>query len=288
MGEDRERLTWWQKGVKREIRKRAGKGPHEALTQDDWAATWALHHTPSSRVVHWIWHRLPSSPRCGMCGAPFAGAGRLVVRPLGFRPSRKNPTICATCVEASPPGGMNMQVGIVFADLRGFTALSERANPADSSALLNRFYGCAEDVLLPEALIDKLIGDEVMALYLPLIQPRDRRDRLPQIMVDHARELLSAVGYGSARGPFVEMGIGVDWGEAFVGNVGHRAVYDFTAVGDVVNTAARLQSQARSGEVLVSHRLAGALLAPPGERVELELKGKQAPEVAYRLTYRRA
>ena len=111
---------------------------------------------------------LPSSPRCGICGAPFAGFGSRLVRPLGYRPSRKNPDLCATCVEASPPGGMTTEVGVLFADLRGFTRLSEQSDPEEVSALLRRFYACAERVLFPEAVIDKLIGDEVMALYLPM------------------------------------------------------------------------------------------------------------------------
>ena len=71
-------------------------------------------------------------------------------------------------------------------------------------------------------------------------------------MLEHGRELLRAVGYGSAEGPFVEMGVGIDFGEAFVGNIGERALYDFTAVGDVVNTASRLQGEAAGGEIVIS------------------------------------
>ena len=78
-------------------------------------------------------------------------------------------------------------------------------------------------------------------------------------MFDHARELLRAVGYGSGEAPFVEMGIGLDVGEAFVGNIGQRALYDFTAIGDVVNTASRLQGQAAGGEVVMSDRVAAGL-----------------------------
>jgi adenylate cyclase len=101
-------------------------------------------------------------------------------------------------------------------------------------------------------------------------------------MLDHAQRLLRAVGYGDGDDPFTEVGIGLDWGEAFVGNIGQRALYDFTAVGDVVNTASRLQGQAAGGEVLLSERVALGLEAPVGERVELTLKGKSEPQVAYR------
>jgi adenylate cyclase len=219
-----------------------------------------------------------------MCHAPFAGPGRWITGPFGYRPSRKNPMICATCVELSPPGGMTMHTGILFADLRGFTARFEGADPEDASVVLRRFYQCAEDVLFPHAVIDKLIGDEVMALYLPEIVKRFDRDDLPALMLEHARGLLHAVGYGSPDGPFVEMGIGLDAGEAFVGNIGRRALYDFTAVGDVVNTASRLQGEAAGGEIVLSERVASGLPASVGTRVELSLKGKSAPQVAYRVS----
>lgn len=75
-------------------------------------------------------------------------------------------------------------------------------------------------------------------------------------MLDHARRLLDAVGYGSGFAPFAEVGIGLDVGEAFVGNIGQRALYDFTAVGDVVNTASRLQGAAGEGEIVFSQRVA--------------------------------
>ena len=80
------------------------------------------------------------------------------------------------------------------------------------------------------------------------------------------------------------MGVGIDFGEAFVGNIGERALYDFTAVGDVVNTASRLQGEAAGGEIVISERVAEGLSEPAGTRVELTLKGKSEPQVAYRVT----
>ena len=149
-----------------------------------------------------------------------------------------------------------MQIGVLFADLRGFTARSEGEDPHQTVALLRRFYACAERVLFPDALIDKLIGDAVMALYVPEVTIRPD---ISQLMLDHARALLEELGYGSEDGPFAEAGIGLDFGEAFVGNIGDRSVYDFTAVGDVVNTASRLQAQAAGGEVVYSARVAADL-----------------------------
>lgn len=273
-----ERLTLWQRLSRRRMLRKARKRRGEALSPEDWAAYFSLMEGPG-RAWGQLLRALPASPRCGICGAPFAGVGGRLVRPLGYRPSRKNPNICATCVELSPPGGITTETGVLFADLRGFTSLSERSDPQEMSALLRRFYACAEDVLFPEAMIDKLIGDEVMALYLPMFGGLGDPAAL---MLEQARQLLRRVGYGSADGPFAEVGIGLDLGEAFVGNVGERSLFDFTAIGDVVNVASRLQGQARGGEVVLSARLADRLPHPPGKRVELTLKGKDSPVVAYR------
>jgi adenylate cyclase len=215
-----------------------------------------------------------------MCKAPFGGIGRFAARTMGFRPSRKNPNICSMCVELSPPGGAKMPTGVLFADLRGFTSASEHADPEEVSHTLRRFYGCAEATLFPEAIIDKLIGDEVMALYLG---PVLGRRVIPRLMVHHAQELLRAVGYGTADGPFVEVGVGIDFGEAYVGNIGQRDVYDFTAVGDVVNTASRLQGEAAGGQIVVAER-AGDLGPVDSERIVVALKGKDQPVPARRIT----
>ncbi len=301
-----QRPTFFQRRALRRLAKIARKRQGERLTSEDWAAYYYFGTEPGVRAWNRLVRSLPHGPRCEKCGAPFSGVGGRLLKPLGYRPSRKNPFVCATCVELAPPGGMTIEVGVMFADLRGFTALSERTDPEEVSSLLRRFYACAEDVLFPEALIDKLIGDEVMALYLPFMpEPqghrlaaalwegdesavpslvREVRALQARVMVRQASELLASVGYGSAEGPFVEVGIGLDYGEAHVGNIGERAVFDFTAVGDVVNTASRLQGQARGGEVLVSRRLAGELDEPPGEPVEISVKGKAKPLSAYRLT----
>ena len=278
------RLTAWQRMGVRMLRRKAGRGKDDALQPEDWEVMWRLHSTGFGGMVASVLGALPSAPRCRVCAAPFAGPGGRVARPLGYRPSRKNPHVCSVCVEASPPGGSKMEIGVLFADLRGFTARFDGADPEEVSNVLRRFYGCAEDVLFPDAIIDKLIGDEVMALYLPEMKPGMSRADVPALMLEHARGLLRSVGYESEQGPFVEMGVGMDFGEAFVGNIGHRDLYDFTAVGDVVNTASRLQGQASSGEIVLSERVAIGLSSVPGTRVELELKGKAAPETAYRLT----
>jgi adenylate cyclase len=288
-----QQLTRYQRLALRRLMKHAGLRPGQPLTSQDWQAYFEFSTVRSTRAVHRVMRSLPSSPRCGMCGAPFAGIGSRFVRPLGFRPSRKNPNLCATCVELAPPGGITTEVGVMFADLRGFTTRSESITPKEATALLRRLYAVAEDVLFPEALIDKLIGDEVMALYLPIFvagssfHPDDAARRtVARVMVNHARRLLEGLGYGSPDGPALDLGIGLDYGEAFVGNIGGgAAVSDFTAIGDVVNTAARLQSHASSGEVLMTQRLARFLDEPAGPVEQLSVKGKREPVTAQRVRW---
>lgn len=287
-----ERPTFIDRVAMRGLRKLARKHPDEPLSPADWEAYWSYGSQPSNRAFKRVLRALPSTPRCGYCGAPFSGIGGRLVRPLGYRPSRKNPNICSTCVELSPPGGMTLEIGVLFADLRGFTSASESRTPAEVSGELRRFYAHAEKVFFPEALIDKLIGDEVMALYVPPLLMWDHdhvddevRRHVAHVMLGHARELLERVGYGSSAAPEFEVGIGLDFGEAFIGNLGDTAVHDFTAVGDVVNTASRLQGHAAAGEVVLSERLARHLPEPVGEPEQLELKGKQGHFAARRVRW---
>jgi adenylate cyclase len=224
-----------------------------------------------------LMRRLPADPRCALCCAPYAGIGGRLMSRVGFAPSRKNPRLCSACFEKAPVGGVEMEVGILFADVRGFTSLAEHQAPEAVAKLLNRFYAAAVEVLCKHAIIDKLVGDQVMALYLPRVFPGEPAAH----MIADAEALLDAAGYGD-EDPWIELGIGLDFGTAYVGNVGSGEVKDFTAIGDVVNTAARLQAAAASGEIVYSSRLhARADAATTGlQRRELELKGKRQPEIA--------
>ncbi len=217
-----------------------------------------------------VMRSLPADPRCAVCRAPFGGVGGRVMRRFGFGPSRKNPRLCAECFDKGPVGGVEMDIGVLFADVRGFTSLAEAANPRETTELLNRFYDAAVDVLCRHAIIDKLVGDEVMALYLPQLLG----DNAAAHMVSDAQELLECAPTE------IEIGIGLDYGRAFVGNVGSGEVKDFTAIGDVVNTAARLQGAAASGEILLSRRVHDVARCDMtvAEARTLSLKGKSASE----------
>jgi adenylate cyclase len=231
-------------------------------------------HMP--RMFLRVMRHLPSEPRCRLCNAPYGGVGGKIMRRVGFGPSRKNPSICNTCFEQAPMGGVEMEIGVLFADVRGFTSLSETMPPPQVAELLNRFYACASEILSRSAVIDKLVGDEVMALYIPQLIGKRWEDEL----VRDGQQLLSAVGYGSDEGPWLPLGVGLDIGQAFVGNVGSGEVKDFTALGDVVNTASRLQSSAAAGQIVMSERLFGRLPDSPltATATSLMLKGKREAE----------
>lgn len=222
--------------------------------------------------------KLPADPRCRLCQAPFGGRAGRLMRRFGRGPSRKNPTMCSACFEHAPMGGVKMEIGVLFADVRGFTSLAENMPPDEVAELLNRFYAAASKVLTRSGIIDKLVGDEVMALYLPYLIG----ERWVDDVVRDATDLLKAVGHGTPEGPWLALGVGLDIGQAFVGNVGAGEVKDFTALGDVVNTASRLQSAAGAGQVVMSERLFGRLTAAPAHAkpVDLGLKGKQRVEHA--------
>ena len=167
-----------------------------------------------------------------------------------------------------------MDIAVLFADVRGSTALGEKLQPSAYAALLNRFYRAATEVLIRhDAIIDKLIGDEVMALFIPgICGPEYHRHA-----VEAAAALLRAVGYGESGEPWVALGGAVHSGMTYVGNVGSEVV-DFTALGDTVNTASRLASSAAAGEVLLSETVYAKVAEhfPNLEKRSLMLRGKEA------------
>jgi adenylate cyclase len=152
--------------------------------------------------------------------------------------------------------------------------------PDTFAEVVNRFYGVATSVLLRhDALIDKLIGDEVMALFIPGVAGPDYRRRA----VEAAADLLRGVGYGSAEGPWLDVGAAVNAGVAYVGNVGTHGVVDFTALGDPVNLASRLQALAAGGEVLIADDVHADVptMFPGAPSRLLQVRGREAPVTAW-------
>ena len=240
---------------------------HDYLTRGD----------PRERRIRALLNLLPGDPRCQLCAAPFAGPSAPVMRMLGKRPADKNPRTCQTCFDflAGHHGGAEIEVSFLFADIRGSTAIGERLSPAAFHALLDRFYATANRVVFAnDGNVDKFVGDEVVALFFPLLSGPAHAAKA----VRAAQGLLRATGHDDADGPWVPVGVGVHTGPAWVGAVGDDAHTELTALGDAVNTTARLASAAAAGEILVTVTAAEAAgLEADHDRRSLELKGKESP-----------
>jgi adenylate cyclase len=224
---------------------------------------------------------VPASLRCKFCNAPFRGSYAGVFGRLGYTPSRKNPRICERCIERAPEGGDQVPLSVLFADVRGYTTLAEKLTSVETTALLHRFYAVTSDALLAhDAILGQIAGDEVMAIFVPGLAGGG----YPRRAVDAGVTLLTRLGYGTA-GPWLSVGVGICSGEEYVGNVGGGGFKDFTAIGDVTNTAARLQASASGGELVMCSATFAALggAYPNAERQRLQLKGKNASVEAYRI-----
>lgn len=225
----------------------------------------------------------PGRPRCKVCNAPYMGPATLPFRLLGYRPSHKTPHVCARCLEWAPEGGVVVPLSILFADIRGYTSLTESLPPEAVPALLNRFYDVASRVLLQhEAILGQIAGDQVMGLFVPGLSGRGYARKA----VAAAAGLLEAVGYRTAGGPWVNVGVGISTGDEFCGNVGGGGFKDFTAVGEITNTAARLTARAVAGETLVDAATrASAMEFAFIDGGLVTLKGMSGPVQTYRLAF---
>jgi adenylate cyclase len=147
-----------------------------------------------------VFSRIPASPRCQLCAAPFAGPGAPVMRLIGKQPADGNPNVCNTCQKAliKYHGGAEVDGTMLFADIRGSTTLAERMSPAEFRALLDRFYTVASDaVFASNGVIDKFVGDEVVATFPPVYAG----PRHPERAVEAARALLIGTGHADPSGP---------------------------------------------------------------------------------------
>ncbi|MGH3117018.1 MAG: adenylate/guanylate cyclase domain-containing protein [Gaiellales bacterium] len=214
---------------------------------------------------------IPSDPRCKLCDGPFGPPGN-IMRFLGFGPSQINRRICRHCIQAleKNPGGAEVELSLLFADVRGSTALAEQTSAEEFSQLMAKFYGTAANVVDERnGIVDKFVGDQVVALFIPGFAGADHASDA----IAAARELLAKTGHGDGI-PWIPVGAGVHTGVAYVGTVGEGDALDFTALGDSVNTAARLASSAGTGEILVSSAAAAAS--------QLETAGLEARTLALR------
>jgi len=218
---------------------------------------------------------LPRDPRCKFCNTPFQGLGGMLARLMfGKQRSTMNPRYCNLCEIASRefPGGAEVEMSMLFIDIRGSTALSEKASPTEFRKLIDRFYTAATKIIIEEdGLVEKLAGDEVAAFWGAGFAGPDYVKRTIKV----AQRLLQAMAQEK-----IPVGVGVHAGVAYFGAIGTaEGLTDISATGDEVNTAARLASKAAPGEIIVSEQaLAKAGMDGSGlEARSLELKGISLP-----------
>jgi adenylate cyclase len=191
---------------------------------------------------------LPHDPRCKLCNAPFHGIGGMVVGALyGRKQSGLNPRFCNVCEEFAKkfPGGAEVEMSMLFADVRGSTALSEQMTSIEFSKLINRFYiGSTKAIAEEDGLVEKLAGDAVAAFWGAGFAGQDYVARTIRAAQNISRLM---------QRQNIPVGIGVHAGMAFFGAMGSsEGLVDISAIGEEVNTAARLASKAAAGEIILS------------------------------------
>ena len=222
---------------------------------------------------------------------PLRGVLSVPFRAFGIRPSKMNPNICTICelmfTRVMRARKVTIDATVMFADLRGYTSLSQSAPPDAISGLLDAFYDqCADAIWQHDGLLNKTIGDAVMAVFnFPIKTEHHTRNALRAAREIQQRWRLQretlVEGLGLAGGD-LGVGIGIHSGELSFGEFG-RSHRDLTAIGTVVNTASRAQSAASADQILVTQEvyrrvqsdLAGSQAKP------YQLKGFEAPVELY-------
>jgi adenylate cyclase len=228
-----------------------------------------------SRICKGCWQQMHLPvPLRGMASVPF--------RVFGIRPSRMNPNICTICelmfAKVMRKRKITIDATILFADLRGYTSLSQSQSPDTMSGLLDAFYDeCASAIWERDGLLNKTIGDAVMAVFNFPIR-RDDHTKQAVLAARAIQERWSARYETPVESPDLAdgklgIGVGIHCGDISFGEFG-RSHRDVTAIGTVVNTAARAQSAAVAGEILLTQAVY--------DRASSELTGSQAQEYRFK------
>jgi len=255
------------------------KTEHDIFVENTWRNLLTQGESEREKRHRKIFRMFPAKTKCKWCDLPFDHpASSLIHFVFRKKPSAYNPHFCNICDDFAVKfqGGAEVELSMVFADIRGSTTLAEGMSATEFKNLIDRFYQESTKIFIKtNAMIDKLIGDEVTAFYMPGLAGKD----YARLATEAAQELLIKTGHKDPHGPWAPIGIGVHTGVAFVGAVGASdGMVDITALGDAVNIAARLASQAKTGEILLSERTveAAKLDSTNLEKRSLELKGKSS------------
>src|SRR5437764_4350499 len=198
----------------------------------------------------------------------------------------------AEMVVANPDirlGGVNQKVSVMFADIRGFTPMSEKMGPEQVVEILNEYFTRVTDVIFDfGGTLDKYLGDAVMAVFgAPISKGNDAAHCVNSAV--HIQRLLIELNRDAAarKWPELKVGIGINTGIVTAGNIGSPRRIDYTVIGDTVNTASRLMSNAAGGQILISQSTAGAL----GESFDLQrlpplmVKGRTEPVQVFNVSW---
>ncbi len=157
-------------------------------------------------------------------------------------------------------GGINQTITVLFADIRGFTAFSEREKPEKVVGLLNHYFSAMSEIIFAHGgTLDKYIGDGLMAIFgAPNATPEDAKNALKTAVTMQKRLISLNKELEAAKFSRISVGIGLHTGEATIGYIGSDQRSEYTAIGDMVNVASRLEKNARGGQILISEATAAA------------------------------
>ena len=221
------------------------------------------------------------APECVICGTALAGPLSYLFRLVGINRSARNPNLCNRC-NTHVEEGRVVELTVLFADLSGFTEMTRKLGPERTHAVVDAFLKTATYALVRHgAFIDKYVGDAVMAFFNAPIRYEDHAARAVNAALEIEGEMPAL---SEQFGIDLRAAIGVASGFAHVGRLGSGEGKDYTAIGDVVNLAARLEGQAHGGEVVVDvpvyRQVADRF--PDLQPEPVELKGFGEPVASYR------
>ena len=237
--------------------------------------------TSQSRICKGCWQhmRMP---------IPIRGPLSLPFRLLGVRISRMNPNLCTICETMFTKVKRRKQIvvpaTVMFADIRGYTALSQNTESSELTEMLHEFTDeCAHAIWERDGIVNKFIGDAMLAIFnFPIV-----RDDHVQQAVLAAQDIQRRWAHRRAAvaGASIGLGIGIHTGQASIGEIG-TAYKDFTIIGPVVNMASRIQGAAEAGEILASQEVYAHVAAkyPNSRSRDHRLKGIEAPVTVHPLT----
>jgi len=246
--------------------------------EEEWRALLTGEHK-GMLALRRLFAHTPAAPHCKMCHAPFGGIGGLVLGPW-FGPWERNAQLCKNCMRSLTKQGVagaEVELSLLFVDIRGSTSLGEKLRPAEFSAILSAFYRLAAAAIVAnDGVVDKFVGDEAIGLFIPGFSGADHARKA----IAAGRAILEAAGRTDASpSGAIRVGGGVHTGIAYVGSLGSsEQISDFTALGDSVNTTARLASLAEAGELLVSVATSERAGLDPTdlERRTVDVRGREA------------